>query len=233
MLAKGKNRVVNHFLTTGSVVFTQLTLAFTLGCSAYDLGQAGTTFYPPTNPDQPDWEDNINNIVKFKCASCHTRATPWFKPANTPDKINEQNQNFSLNRIELEAFFDERNQEMMRLVEKCIVDVCGTEGIPMPPNYATPLNDVEKQGLVNFVKRFIVKSDSTLSAFFQDKCATCHGDDGKSRSISTNNKQIGESQSDTFEKYKNAYTNISPMPSYSSGYSDADAESDWKQITGQ
>jgi cytochrome c551/c552 len=208
-------------------------LVFTLvSCSAYDLSKAGNFYYPPNNPDAPIWEDNINNIVLYKCGSCHTPATPWFKPSNTPAQINTENPNFSLERITLEAFFDEKNQEKMRIIKKCIEDVCGTEGIPMPPNFASQLSPEEKTGLINFVNKFIVQSESNLSAFFQENCSLCHGDDGKSKGSSTQNKQIGESQSDTFEKYKNAYTTLAPMPNYSSGYSDSDAENDWKIITG-
>ena len=209
------------------------TTHFFASCSAYDLSKAGSIYYPPTNPDSPIWEDNINNIVAYKCGSCHTSSTPWYKPSNTPAQINPENPNFSLENITLEAFFDQRNQEMMRKVKKCLEDKCGTDAIPMPPNYATQLSAEEKTGLINFVSKFIIQSESNLSIFFQDNCSSCHGDDGKSKGIATNNKQIGEGQSDSFEKYKAAYTTLKPMPNYSSGYTDPDAEKDWKLITGK
>ncbi len=203
------------------------------GCAAYDLGNEGKKIFPPNNVENPIWEDNIKNIVEFKCASCHTPKEPWYKPKNTPAFKNAENPNFSLENISLQAFFDEKNQEMMRKVKLCIESVCGVDGVPMPPKFATPLDEKEKQGLLNFVSKFIVKGESKLSNFFQSKCATCHGDDGKAKSASTGNKKIGESQSDTFEKYQNTYKTINPMPSLSQGYSDADALADWKLITGK
>ncbi|MEN9528681.1 MAG: hypothetical protein RI932_554 [Pseudomonadota bacterium] len=202
-------------------------------CAAYDLGNEGKKVFPPNNVDNPVWEDNIKNIVEFKCASCHTPKEPWYKPKNTPAFRNAENPNFSLENIALQAFFDEKNQDLMRKVKQCLESVCGLEAVPMPPKYATPLDPQEKQGLLNYVSKYIVRAPSTLSTFFQSKCATCHGDDGKSKSASTGNKSIGESQSDTFAKFQNAYKTLAPMPSYSTGYTDADALSDWNKITGK
>jgi len=202
-------------------------------CAAYDLGNEGKKVFPPENVENPIWEDNIKNIVEFKCASCHTPKEPWYKPKNTPPERNAENPNFSLENIALQAFFDQRNQEMMRKVKQCIESICGKDGIPMPPKYATPLDEKEKQGLLNFVSQFIVRAPSTLSQFFQSKCATCHGDDGKSKSPATSNKAIGESQSDTFAKYQNAYKTLQAMEPYRTGYTDEDALADWNKITGK
>jgi len=202
-------------------------------CAAYDLGKDGTTYYKIDDPENATW-DQVSFIVKDKCATCHTDEKPWYKPENTPEKANAENPNFGLNKIALREFWD-KNNGLMSLVRQCIADVCGTEEIkvPMPPNYATPLDENEKTALLSFTSKYIPAATIELSETFQSKCAGCHGQNGDGKNGLTGNKAIGESQSDTFEKYKNTYKTITPMPTYSADYSDADALADWQKITGK
>lgn len=124
----------------------------------------------------------------------------------------------------------------MSAVKLCIESKdskCGEEQIPMPPKYATQLDDNERQALLAFVNRYIPAATIELSAFFKQKCTRCHGPNGDAKGGATANKAIGESQSDTFEKFKNAYETLSVMPTYSAGYPEEDARSDWQKITGK
>jgi hypothetical protein len=202
-------------------------------CAAYDLGKDGTTYYKIDDPENATWNE-VSFIVKDKCATCHTDEKPWYKPANTPEKPNAENPNFGLNKIGLEAFFDERNS-LMLAVKLCIESEdskCGEEQIPMPPKYATQLDDNERQALLAFVNRYIPAATIELSAFFKQKCAGCHGPNGDGKNGSTG-IAIGGSKSDTFEKFKNAYETLPPMPGVSNGYPEEDARSDWQKITGK
>ena len=222
-----KNIVIYFHVLVASLTFFVLN-----SCGTYDLGNAGNYYYRIDNPSAPTWGGGIGNVVINKCATCHTSSNPWYKPKNVPDFINADNPNFSLTNIGAEQFFNSSNSTLKN-VKTCLEATCGKDNIPMPPNYATPLNDEEKKALLAFVTALVPASTSGLGQFFISKCAGCHGDDGKKKSGSTLNKAIGESQSDTFAKFQTTYKTLSPMPGYSTGYTDADAQADWKLITGK
>lgn len=184
-------------------------------CAAYDLGKDGTTYYKIDDPESATWNE-VSFIVKDKCATCHTDEKPWYKPANTLEKPNTENPNFGLNKIGLEAFFDWRNNELAN-VKKCIVSQCGLENIPMPPKYATQLDDNEKTALLSFVQKLLdekSKNDpSTLSSTFQDNCAGCHGSKGEGGSYP---KLAGtQLEIEAFKQIiQNGKGGMKPMPNY-------------------
>lgn len=219
-----------------------LLLGFILSaCSAYDLGEAGDYYYRVGEGElaNPPWDGVINVIVQNKCATCHTTANPWYKPKNVPPMENASNPVLGLDYIGSKDFYKAENN-LLKLVKACIETAesrCGKENIPMPPSYATPLDETERKALLNYVKAIIPPDEAPqpggLSALFLSKCEGCHPKASGYGSGASSNKKIGDSQSDTFEKYKNAFKSLAPMPSYSTGYSDADALADWKLITGK
>lgn len=220
-------------------ILTMSCVAYILSaCSAYDLGASGNYYFDLGKEaiDNPTWDAGVNAIVEKKCATCHTTGNPWYKPKNVPSYANEGNPAFGLEYIKEKAFFD-TNNSLLALVKKCIETKesrCGKDNIPMPPNYATPLNDDERKALVNFVNAILPNQTTAgLSAFFVDKCSSCHPQASGYGSAASGNKKIGESRSDTFEKYQATYKSLAPMPSFSKDYSDADALADWKLITGK
>ena len=208
-------------------------------CSSYDLGESGNYYFNigEENIANPVWEKGINQIVEKKCATCHTTTTPWYKPKNVPSFPNAETPIFGLDYIGSKDFFDSKNSLLVQ-VKKCIETKdsrCGKEQIPMPPNYATPLDNNERTALVNYVNALLPKAiPGELSAHFTTNCAGCHPKASGYGSAASANKKIGESQSDTFDKYKNTYKTLAPMPNNGgSTYTDADALADWKFITGK
>jgi hypothetical protein len=207
-------------------------------CSAYDLGSAGDYEYQVNEKDlaNPPWEEVVSVIIEKKCATCHTPANPWYKPQNVPSLPNGTTPAFGLDYIGSKDFFKAENS-LLTLVKKCIetkTSTCGKDNIPMPPNYATPLKDQERTALVNFVSALIPAAQPNgLSEFFNNKCLSCHTKDSGYGSAASLDKKIGDSRSDTFDKYKAMYTTLPPMPNYATGYTDADALADWKLITGK
>lgn len=207
-------------------IFTLSSSLTLTACAAYDLGRDGTTYYKITDPENATWEE-VSFIVKNKCATCHTDEKPWYKPGNTPEKPNSEIPNFGLNKIGLQEFFNEKN-ELLSAVKACIESEdskCGVEQIPMPPNYATPLNDNERKALLSFVQRFLdekAKNDSTnLSQSFQSKCSTCHGSKGQGLGYP---KIAGTSLS--IEEFKNIIQNgrggMPAISSYDISFAEAD-----------
>jgi hypothetical protein len=156
-------------------------------CAAYDLGKDGTTYYKIDDPENATW-DQVSFIVKDKCATCHTDEKPWYKPENTNNRPNAENPNFGLNNLALKEFWDSKNLELTN-VKKCIEKVgdkepeCGLELIPMPPKYATPLDENERTALVSFTKRLLEQqakdNPSSLSESYQNNCKGCHGAKGE------------------------------------------------------
>jgi mono/diheme cytochrome c family protein len=188
------------------------------GCSAYDLGNSGNYYYQIPDIENPSWDQGISALVINKCASCHTPTTPWYKPRNVSDYPNASEPIFSLSNIGSEQFFDSKNA-LMPLLKKCIESTCGKENnVPMPPKYATPLNEDEKTALLNFIKPFIKETTSSpttanLSASFKSVCGVCHGADGRSGFA----KKIGETKytlaefQDIIQKGKGS---MNPQPNY-------------------
>jgi len=210
---KRKISTLRFFFSTG--VFFLLT-----ACAAYDLGSSGNTFYEPPDVNAPQWGEGISLIVEKKCATCHTAATPWYKPKNTPELPNSSNPNFGLNYIALEAFFDKQNS-LMSLVKKCVESTCGTENIPMPPAYATPLSPNEKTALLNFVTPLIPAATINLSETFKTNCGGCHGADGRSGPESYPKLGGPAGSPKTFEQFKTIIQNgqigqnvMPPQPNY-------------------
>jgi mono/diheme cytochrome c family protein len=220
----------------------QLMLFFTgcllSACSAYDLGSAGQYEYKVDEKDvaNPPWDEVVSIIVEKKCATCHTTANPWYKPKNVPSLPNAANPSFGLDYIGSKDFFKADNS-LLTLVKKCIEtskSTCGKENIPMPPSYATPLYDQERTILVNFVSALIPAAQpGGLSQTFLNNCSGCHPQASGYGSAASGNKKIGESRSDTFDKYKNTYKTLAPMPALAANYTDEDALADWKLITGK
>jgi mono/diheme cytochrome c family protein len=207
-------------------------------CSAYDLGSAKQVEYAVSETDlaNPPWEEVVSVIVEKKCATCHTTSTPWYKPKNVPSMPNTTTPVFGLDYMGSKDFYKPENN-LLTLIKKCIeteASRCGKENIPMPPNYATPLNTQERAALVKFVSTLIPAAQpGDLSQTFINNCSGCHPKASGYGSAASSNKKIGDSQSDTFDKYKNAYKTIAPMPNYSANYTDVDALADWKLITGK
>jgi cytochrome c5 len=214
---KRKISTLRLFLSTG--VFFLLT-----ACAAYDLGSSGNTFYEPPDVNAPQWGEGISLIVEKKCATCHTAATPWYKPKNTPELPNSSNPNFGLNYIALEAFFDKQNS-LMSLVKKCVESKCGKEDIPMPPAYATPLSPNEKTALLNFVTPLIPAASINLSESFKNTCGGCHGADGRSGSSPKLGGPTGTAK--TFEQFKNIIQNGQGGMSKQPNYDISQAQSDY------
>jgi mono/diheme cytochrome c family protein len=214
---KRKISTLRLFLSTG--VFFLLT-----ACAAYDLGSSGNTFYEPPDVNAPQWGEGISLIVEKKCATCHTAATPWYKPKNTPELPNSSNPNFGLNYIALEAFFDKQNS-LMSLVKKCVESKCGTENIPMPPAYATPLSPNEKTALLNFVTPLIPAATINLSESFKTTCGGCHGADGRSGSFPKLGGPTGTAK--TFEQFKTIIQNGQGGMPAQAGYDINQAQSDY------
>ncbi|MEN9826155.1 MAG: Cytochrome oxidase, cbb3-type, subunit [Pseudomonadota bacterium] len=148
-------------------------------CTSYDYGSTGDFYYEVPDPENPLWNEGISELVEKKCATCHTSANPWYKPQNVPELANAQNPAFGLNFISQEAFFDGLNS-LLPLVKKCIESTCGKDNIPMPPNYATPLNASEKKALLAYITPKLPVVASNLSDSFKSSCGGCHGSDGKS-----------------------------------------------------
>lgn len=212
--------VLRLFLGTG--VYFLLT-----ACAAYDLGSSGNTFYEPPDVNAPQWGEGISLIVEKKCATCHTSAAPWYRPKNTPDLPNESNANFGLNYIALEAFFDKQNS-LMSLVKKCIESKCGKEDIPMPPEYATPLNSNEKTALLNFVTPLIPAASINLSETFQDNCGACHGADGRSGTYPKLGGPAGSQKE--FEEFKIIIQNGQKQMPAQPNYDISKAQSDYNLL---
>ncbi|MFZ9520167.1 MAG: c-type cytochrome [Silvanigrellaceae bacterium] len=156
-------------------------LAFLLvnGCTSYDFGSTGDYYYGIPDAEKPAWNEGISELVEKKCATCHTQANPWYKPENVPPLQNDQNPLFGLNFIAREEFFDGLNP-LLPSVKKCIESTCGKDNIPMPPTYATPLDETEKKALLAYITPKIPVVASNLSDSFKSTCGGCHGADGKS-----------------------------------------------------
>lgn len=146
-------------------------------CSAYDLGAAGNYYYDigAENLANPTWEGGINVIVEKKCATCHTAQTPWYKPKN----VDEGGFGKQLEGIGTKEFW-KKDDPVLTVIKLCLESVCGKEKIPMPPKYATPLSQIEKQALLNYLTPLLPAVSAGFSAAFASNgCQGCHGQDGK------------------------------------------------------
>lgn len=211
-------------------VFTLMSSFLLATCAAYDLGKDGTTYYKIDDPENATW-DQVSFIVKDKCATCHTDEKPWYKPENTDNRVNTENPNFGLNNLGLKEFWDSRNLELSN-IKKCIEKVdgkdpaCGKELIPMPPKYATPLDDNERAALLAFTKGLLAQqakdNPSSLSESYQNNCKGCHG--GKGEGVGTFPKIAGTTL--TLDEFKNIIENgrggMPPQASYDISQAEAD-----------
>ena len=116
------------------IIFSLLTL---FGCSkSYDLGERDLYFVEISDSElqTPTWNSPTFEIVKTKCASCHTAYRDQFVPSNTPSDFDE---------ILDEDFFALNKNEILERIQD--------EEEPMPPNFATPLSSREKEALLNYL----------------------------------------------------------------------------------
>lgn len=192
-------------------------------CSAYDLGSAGNYYYDigADNITNPTWEGGISVIVEKKCATCHTAANPWYKPKNVDTNTNGP----KLQNIASKEFWKE--DTIMSLIKKCLEATCGVENVPMPPKYASPLNQNEKDALINFTNKLIPAASAGFSAKFAG-CEACHATKGAGQG--TFPKLAGTAL--TLEQF-NAVIRAGRggMPKYTTTqYSDADLESDYNEL---
>lgn len=190
------------------------------GCTSYDYGSTGDYFYQVPDPENPVWNEGISELVEKKCGTCHSPANPWYKPQNVPELPSAQNPIFGLNFISQEGFFDGLNP-LLPLVKKCIESTCGKDNIPMPPTYASPLNDAEKKALIAYITPKIPVVVSSLSDSFKSVCSGCHGSDGKSGYA----PKLG-SKPYTVDEFKKIITNGTGTMGAQAGYDLSKADGD-------
>ncbi|MEY3901277.1 MAG: Cytochrome oxidase, cbb3-type, subunit [Pseudomonadota bacterium] len=195
-------------------------------CSAYDLGTAGNYYYDigAENLANPTWEGGINIIVEKKCATCHTAQTPWYKPKN----VDEGGFGKQLEGIGTKEFW-KKDDPVLAVIKLCLEATCGKEKIPMPPKYATPLSQAEKQALLNYLTPLLPAASAGFSAKFQG-CEGCHGKEGKNETSKIGPKLSATGLSlDAFKAVIRA--GRGGMPAYAVGaYSDAELEQDYNQL---
>lgn len=81
-----------------------------------------------------DWKNGIANLVQERCASCHAKVLGRFVPETTPLlDFTVESEFLSVRQRSLQRIQDERN--------------------PMPPLYADPLFEDERQLLIEFLKK--------------------------------------------------------------------------------
>jgi hypothetical protein len=105
-------------------------------CRAYDLGNR-----PPieieVDPDNAVWSQGIQSLIAAKCDTCHQTGGSEFEP-------------YPARFYRFDLSFDEDSFRRY-LVTSC--HRIQLHSNPMPPAYATPLTDNEREALLRYCER--------------------------------------------------------------------------------
>ncbi|MFZ9520355.1 MAG: hypothetical protein ACO3A4_07750 [Silvanigrellaceae bacterium] len=82
----------------------------------------------------PSWQNGVGQLVKERCASCHTEKKSEFVPASTP-----------LLDFNIEAEFRSVRQRSLARIQD--------NENPMPPRYADPLSENEVRFLAEYLSK--------------------------------------------------------------------------------
>jgi hypothetical protein len=122
-------------------VFAPVAAFNLISCHSSDLGSSEADRVA-LNLSLTGWESGAGEVIKQKCANCHTSARSSFVPSNTPT---------DLDGIEnLDFFRGKAGKGIARMMKKRIESDEPTR--IMPPNFATPLYADEKEVLFAFLK---------------------------------------------------------------------------------
>jgi len=110
---------------------------FVLFATACSRAETLAELSPPAvdvSAADPSWDNGVAQLVKERCASCHAAGLGEFVPETTP-----------LLDFTVEAEFKSVRQRSLARIEDA--------ANPMPPTYADPLTDEEK----DFLKRYFLR----------------------------------------------------------------------------
>ena len=116
---------------------TSILFSFVLFATACSRAETLAELSPPAvdiSASEPSWNNGVAQLVKERCASCHAAGLTEFVPESTP-----------LLDFNVESEFRSVRQRSLARIED--------DSNPMPPTYADPLSDDEKQFLKNYLSR--------------------------------------------------------------------------------
>jgi mono/diheme cytochrome c family protein len=122
-----KQNLVPYFLVT------QL-LGAVIGCSRAETLADLKPNEISLNSENPSWENGISELVKERCASCHSARKGEFVPETTP-------------------FLDfNKEEELLSVRNRSIARIRDVNN-PMPPRYADPLSQDEADVLLKYLEK--------------------------------------------------------------------------------
>ena len=222
-------------------ILSVVSASFFYSCGSFDYGKEKPTEIL-VQADEPDanlaWEQDVSYIMQIKCANCHGPNHHKFAPEKAYTK-------FPYNFEDKDTFT--KNASLIRNVIFNEEFRASAPEYAMPPNYSTPLTELEKTAIKNYLdKKLPVVATpvatpqgtpdpaggtpggstvpTSLSASYTSKgCNGCHKADG-SGDIGPKLIKTSKSLAEYKAKIKNGGGG---MPQYSD-FPDADAENDYK-----
>lgn len=182
-------------------VLSVLSVSIFYACGSLDYGKEKPTEIL-VQADEPNadsaWVQDVSYIMQIKCANCHGPNHHKFAPEKAYTK-------FPYNFEDRDTF-----TKMAPLIKKVIFDEefrAKTPEYAMPPNYSTPLTDLEKAAVKNFIEKKLpvviappaatpdpaatpapggggtpnngTTPTSLSSSWTSNSCAGCHGANGE------------------------------------------------------